>query len=263
MSDSAQDFTAEEANLLSNVPPQGAIGNSTLKKLLGWEEDKYWAVRNSLVDKGVLIRGRGKSGSVRKFIPDVAANTNKVSKDAVKPRKDDEISLYKPVLSVIEKSWSQDLGLEQGDFYVENTAVQGRRFTGGKWTRPDIVVVSNKEYEFVKSSIEVTTFEIKTASGFDLTAIYEALSHKRSAHRSYVLVGNTEKIDIEDVLEEAEDEALKHGIGFIVVDGDAGDFENWDIRLEAKMHVPESDRLNAFFQNSSESMKSWVRRKKG
>lgn len=50
---------------LQQVPADGsAIGNIRLRKTLGWEEDRYLAVRDALIDSGVLIAGRGRGGSV-------------------------------------------------------------------------------------------------------------------------------------------------------------------------------------------------------
>jgi adenine-specific DNA-methyltransferase len=51
--------------LLSRVPLDGsAIGNMKLRELLGWDDDRYFASRESLVASGILITGRGRGGSV-------------------------------------------------------------------------------------------------------------------------------------------------------------------------------------------------------
>ncbi|HSN99846.1 MAG TPA: ATP-binding protein, partial [Candidatus Nanopelagicales bacterium] len=60
----------DEQLLLDLVPPDRAISNLTLLKELKsrrhWSDEKYWRVRNQLVQKGLLLVGRGPGGSVRK-----------------------------------------------------------------------------------------------------------------------------------------------------------------------------------------------------
>lgn len=41
------------------------VGNITLRKLLGWNEDKYARVRLRLISNGQVIPGTGKGGSVK------------------------------------------------------------------------------------------------------------------------------------------------------------------------------------------------------
>jgi hypothetical protein len=58
-----------ESLLLLLVPPDEAIGNVSLRSLLaehGWDDEQYWAIRNRLIDRGVLETGRGRGGSVRR-----------------------------------------------------------------------------------------------------------------------------------------------------------------------------------------------------
>jgi type I restriction enzyme M protein len=53
--------------LVSLVPVDGeAIGNGRLRELLGWSEDRYAAARDALVTQGVLAKGQGRGGSVRR-----------------------------------------------------------------------------------------------------------------------------------------------------------------------------------------------------
>ncbi len=42
----------------------GSSGNQTLRELLGWDEDTYKKIKNSLVSAGKLTTGRGRGGSV-------------------------------------------------------------------------------------------------------------------------------------------------------------------------------------------------------
>ena len=75
------------------------------------------------------------------------------------------------------------------DFVLEITAKQGRRDTGGTWSRLDIVIVSVVTLPFVLGKhLDVTTFEIKPHTQLDVTSVYEALAHLRAATRAYVFL---------------------------------------------------------------------------
>ena len=180
-----------ERQLLALVPADGAIGNVTLTRRLaeaGWSEDQYWAVRNRLIDRGLLTTGRGKGGSVRRPISAVEASHHAGS-PRPQPTVEDqrERALYEPMKRVIDTAWAQDNRLDQ--HILEVTAHQGARVTGGRWTRPDITLASLRTFAYVPGKhFEVVTFEIKPCDTIDVTVIYEALAHRRAAHRAYALV---------------------------------------------------------------------------
>ena len=54
----------DEEILLNLVPKDRAVGNVTLLHKLkeaGWDEKKYWTVREQLLKEGKLERGKGKA----------------------------------------------------------------------------------------------------------------------------------------------------------------------------------------------------------
>lgn len=68
-----------EKNLFQEVPENGdAIGNKALRKKLGWADEDYWLVRNELVDKGYVMSGRGRGGSVFR-LKEITEATREVS----------------------------------------------------------------------------------------------------------------------------------------------------------------------------------------
>ena len=61
------DATADQARLLEQVPADGGtIGNGSLRAALGWDEARYETTRDALVAQGILVKGRGRGGSVRR-----------------------------------------------------------------------------------------------------------------------------------------------------------------------------------------------------
>lgn len=119
-----------------------------------------------------------------------------------------------------------------------------------------------KSYRYVpRQTIEVVTFEVKPCNMIDVTAVYEALAHRRSATQSYVVLeapddGARGETNVERVV----DVAGEHGIGVYVVD-QPDDYDTWDQRLEAVRVEPEPARLDEFLhvQLSDERAKEEIR----
>ena len=68
-----------------------------------------------------------------------------------------EAELYEPILASLKTGWSEDRGFNA--LVIEETAHQGRRPTGGYWTRPDLVAVGMKTFKHVPHQ----QFEIVTS----------------------------------------------------------------------------------------------------
>jgi hypothetical protein len=67
----AEQIDEYEKELLKQVPESSTIGNVSLSNALGWDQDSlYWDIRNRLIERGVLVQGRGRGGSVRRLIAD-------------------------------------------------------------------------------------------------------------------------------------------------------------------------------------------------
>lgn len=229
-----------EDRLLETVRRKGGTaGNSSLRNELQLSDDQYWSLRNRLVDSGDLIRRRGKGGSVRIVEPE------RVPQPDLERPELTEADLYDPLERVLRESWAREQKF--GQYHVENTARQGRRDTGGTWTRPDLVVASLTTFLYVPDKhFDIVTFEVKDRSGLDVTAVYEALAHHRASTRSYVLphIPNAPPED-DRYLSRIEEEAGRHGIGFIVA-GTPDDWDTWEERVEATYRAPSPETLNNF-----------------
>jgi type I restriction enzyme M protein len=56
--------------LFAHLPADGsAIGNGSLREMLGWNETRYFAARQRLIDDGRVLTGKGRGGSVRRASP--------------------------------------------------------------------------------------------------------------------------------------------------------------------------------------------------
>jgi hypothetical protein len=139
------------------------------------------------------------------------------------------------------------------------TAQQGRRSTGGIWSRPDITSVEVRTFAYVPGKfLEVVTFEVKPAGVINVQAVYEALAHRRAATRAYVLfhVPADLRAQFQEVIDEISEVARAHGVGVVTAE-DPGHYETWEERVEAQRVEPDPARLDEFISTQlSESAKS-------
>src|SRR3954453_7615208 len=70
----------DEYGLFNALPTDGsAVSNPSLRQYLKWNRDRYFRARDGLVDKGLVIRGRGRGGVVRRSHPEPSADADRVA----------------------------------------------------------------------------------------------------------------------------------------------------------------------------------------
>jgi hypothetical protein len=241
---------------LFGPPFFGKAGNKAIRDSLGWSgtPDRYWEARGRALDQGLIEPGRGKGGSV-KLIATEKINPTR-DQDSPLPAEPQElasakeIDLYEPARGVIQDSWAKDENYD--DHVVSITALRGRAYTGGKWTRPDISLLSVKAYPYLPQRyFDIVTFEVKPAGQTTVEGIFEALSHQQFATRAYAVFHvpdlPTDKIFQEHITDAQRilSTARKHGIGVIIAT-DISDWETWDEILVAERVVPDPEQANRF-----------------
>ncbi|MFN8372754.1 MAG: hypothetical protein U0694_07740 [Anaerolineae bacterium] len=228
--------------------------NKLLIEQLGWRQDRYSSVKESLLAKGLIERTRGQGGGVKK--------TEQIEPKEVKLK---EIQSYEAVSKQLLQMWITRYDFNPNNIVMEITAKQGRRSTGGKWSRPDITLITYKNYDFLPSpTLEVISFEIKTdVSQMDISAVHEALAQSRFVNKSYIIFVLTRngQENIVDLTNDITEEAAKYDVGFIIVD-DINDYTTWKIELDAYRHDPDPELINNFIsiQLSQESNKDQIRK---
>ena len=260
-------------NLTKNFGESGesaSVGNVTVLKALDnnqqsdLNKDSYWEIRKRLISNGRLETGRGKGGSVRLTseaplpqISDFEDSNSNLENITPRPRESD---LYEPMKTVIEDFWCKNESIDH--HVVEIIGSQGKIQTGGKWTRPDIVLFAKTTYAHLpKWVFEVITFEIKPSDSTDITAVFEALAHKEAATRSYVITHMPEGHTNYSVLDKLVDIAAGFGIGVIRA-FDPGDWTTWETLVEAKRSEPDPKKLNDFIATQAsdrthEELRKW------
>jgi len=118
-------------------------------------------------------------------------------------------------------------------------------------------------YEFVPGKhFDVVTFEAKTFEALDVTAVYEALSHRRAAHYSFLLayVPGAVRESLESAIEDLTYEADQHGVGMVVL-ADPRDYKTWEFLVEADRNDPDPRDVNDFLDTQiSAAFKDKIRR---
>jgi hypothetical protein len=195
------------------------------------------------------MRGPGRGGTVRSVFREAAAPIDAPPPTTLEqgeqrpPREED---LYAHVERVLRETWAKDLGFAW--FHVSVTARQGRRPTGGRWTRPDITVLSLKRYRYLPGvNMEVWSFEVKSLEGLDVSSVYEAVAHTRFTTRAYLIFPFPEKPNEAQaaLLEDLQAEAARHGIGLITM-VDPADYGSWEERVKPSRSNAEPERINEF-----------------
>jgi hypothetical protein len=246
----SEDHSADRTRLLALVPADGStVGNTALIRHLGWSQNRYWYVRDSLLEAGVLVRARGRGGAVRRAHPDEGSATTTAEAELVGEvalAYVHEADLYPDIQKTLETFWAKERQIEP--LAVEITAAQGRKATGGRWTRPDLVSVAVRTYRYLPGKyMEVVTFEVKPSDAITVTAVYEALAHLRSATHAYVIYHVPDDVaeSAGQVIEEARRVGRAHGVGVITM-GDPKDWDTWDELEEARRVEPDPERLDEF-----------------
>jgi hypothetical protein len=246
----SEDHGADRTRLLALVPADGsAIGNTALMRMLGWSQHRYWYARDSLLEAGTLTRAKGRGGAVRRVHPEdgstgAAAEAELVGEAALASVR--EADLYPSIRETLATFWARERQIEP--LAVEVTAAQGRRATGGRWTRPDLVSVAVRTYRHLPGKyMEVVTFEVKPSDAINVTAVYEALAHLRSATHAYVIFHVPAEMEetAKPVIEEACRVGRSHGVGVLKM-ADPADWDTWEELEEARRREPDPDRLDEF-----------------
>lgn len=267
--DSAQKTEYTKA-LLSLIPESGtSIGNFTLREQLrkriesnGGElsDQDYWQLRDSLIDDGLIVQGRGRGGSVHR----VLAKAEEEPPPLIQPPVPIvERNLYPPFQAAITSGYVKDNRIKR--FVSEITASQGRRSTGGRWTRPDLTLIAVRTYSFTPGKrLEVITFEVKPNLDTALEGVFEALAHSVFAHRSYLAVDISDfKADDQIPDDRIVQECGRLEVGYITF-SNAADYNTYDIVNTAKLKEPDPYEVDNFITtqvstDKQEELRDWLR----
>jgi hypothetical protein len=200
------------------IPEDGSfVTNLSLRnrlRPLGFSTEDFWKYRKELLDVDLIQIRRGRGGSVArvlKYVKDYEI------KQPISHALKDEAKYYEELRNWLEKNRVADIGQSGGQAWAVITGKPGKwKRRSGRWSRPDVVLVEVTTYEYlIQREVVVTTYEIKKYSpSMDNSWVFEAASHSKGAHYSYLVVGALEEKITDDPPTELSSDLNKFGIGF-------------------------------------------------
>lgn len=155
------------------------LSSRKIKTELNLSDDRYDAVRQSMLDEGLVEKYVCRGGGIR-LTPkgDKATPTNEITSSTVAR----ELDLYGPLVTLLEAQAKED------DTEVVVCATHSLR-ARGRWQNPDVTHVAIEYYQHLrKTRITVATYEVKQFPRWTVDAVYEAASHRRFAHEAWVVL---------------------------------------------------------------------------
>lgn len=176
-----------------------------------------------------------------------------------------EENFYKAINYSIYNLWKKEK-FQENEYYIENTSRVDSKIAG-PWTRPDLTLVSYRRYPWtIGEEFDVVSFEVKKPETSNVLAVFEALSHRTAATRSYAVFPIDENTwESSDPAQAARvrDECSKHGVGLILVEKI---FENPTAKhvIRAQRNEIDHEKCSDFLQavmssNGKNKIATWKR----
>jgi len=146
------------------------------------------------------------------------------------------------------------------EFRVVDTSTGGAR--SGTWSQPDFTVALLRSYDYsTLRHIELVGYELKRAGQGKVTAVHEALAHRRWVHYAYLVLFTPPGSDEEVRITELTFECNRHGVGFITFD-DAKELSSFKIHAHPQFEAVPAHRVDEFVADRlgevAEDLKNWM-----
>lgn len=190
----------------------------------------------------------------------MVAEDEKVERENLARSKTLEGKLYPSFLANLNL-WAKDQGWLQ--HIVNQLAFQGRRSTGGTWTRPDFVAIGYRRFDYTPGIVrDIVTFEVKP-SVCGVEAIFETAAHSRVATKSYLAIHVPDDDSLTIDLDRIESECVRFGVGLILFPDNVA-YDGWQFRVEPNRQEPDPFNVDEFVTaqipvNDQAKIRQWVR----
>ncbi len=257
-----EELSANALEVLKLIPIDGSpVGNTFLRKRLGWPDDQYWDARKELLENKLIRTGKGRGGSVSLAL---AAGAPEVEEELeeIGELVENESDLYEPLKGWVESTYGHPVE-EEGDYFLVKAtgSPSGYKRESGPWSRPDVVSVQVTNYDLLPGpEVEVTSYEVKRYSdATSLSSIFEAASHSRWAHFAYLVVEDSKDKPLV-FSERFEKELARFGVGLVKMRKDNGGYK-FEETSEPTYEPPEAEDLDeliaSFFRGDEKNLKKY------
>ena len=207
--------------MLSLLPKDGApVLNRVMRVMLSRQlqheidSDLFFEARDLLLSRSEIGRSRGQGGQL--FVtPQQPAPAN-VAPPHQRGKEWTEAQLMDPLGKYLNGKFKKELDLPKKSVcIVQDTSRLGAK---GRWARPDYILAAAMRFSLVPGSqLDLHSFELKTETGVDNLAVYEALAQTRFTHFGHLVWHLPDKSVSETRLPEIEQQCEQHGVGLILM----------------------------------------------
>jgi hypothetical protein len=231
----------EDGRTIGNINLRGLLSKEVKGKLGGdLSSDDYWSIRNGLIAEGKIIQGGGMGGSVRRVLAEGQPGQARIGAPVPARERD----LYEPFNNTVSSEFTKDKRIT--NFVCQVTAHQGKRQTGGQWTRPDITLIAVRIFQFVPGRmLEVITFEVKPLNGFGVEGVFETAAHSVFANKCYLAVQVPEGEVVSSDFDRLQRECKRFGVGLLTF-ADPSDYGTFEEIVEPQHRNPDPAEVSAF-----------------
>jgi len=223
-------------------------------------DTEFWTTRDALIEEGELEKLRGGPGG----------STRRPKRDKAQKAQGKEKDLYPGIEIYLCLLWAEENGYvakereEQKKYLVQVIKGQGRGGEGGRWTRPDLVFIAVRQYEYVPDkTLELVSFEVKRKNEYSIDGCFQTAAHSKFAHRSYLVIqyGKEEDLDT-NAFVRLEQECQRFQVGLIVFT-DENKPDTFKTLVECERKSPDPAEVDRFIASqlvnavNKEQIKKW------
>jgi len=175
-------FNADARHILEILLESSPLGNEQLRSELGWgQRGRFDRVRDSLIASGLVQRiAGGRGGRLVITIESLDEIPNDIEIGVGRER-----SLYFALGGHVRSIVLDFHGIEEDEddlIEIFNTSEQGRRDTGGRYTRADLTAIVRRQVDDLYDWRDVHALEVKPYWSVGREALYEAAA-QAALHR--------------------------------------------------------------------------------
>lgn len=220
--------------LLWLLQEQGGTSNQQVRSVLNLGDDRYRKLTQALLDEQIIERYRCRGGGIRLTEKGAKAKALPEAVSAVATEND----LYAPFISALE---AEAIENEESSLTFDTHSLR----KSGKWSNPDVTKVAIRSFPILRNhKVLVTTFELKQWKRWNVDAVFEAASHRRFAHESYLVLEWAKDVPIEG-LEEIIAACSRFGVGLMTMQPYYSSFRHV-VQLDAEPNVPPEDYVEEY-----------------
>lgn len=208
-----------------------------MKSELDLSDNRYEAVRNELIEDGVVEKYRCRGGGIRLTREGIKEGPSDASDFESSVSREND--LYRPFAETLRAEAEEN---EERVIVCDTSSLRMR----GRWSNPDVTRVAVRSYPLLRRhSVVVTTYEVKQWQRWNTSSVFEAASHNRFAHESYVALEWAKNAEIADALEELRAVCGRFGVGLITLHKYYSGYR-YVVQHDPDYRIPRDDLLEEF-----------------